>query len=254
MGVRHSNWVVGLATLSSSIGVAVAYLATNHWFGSGDLPAMAIWSLPLAAMVAVLTGGLTRASVAAQAWLRYPLLVALGAVLGFLWTVIAAILLGGWIGAFSFPVLFCWVAAGVTGGITAAWLRQPRGWPVATVLMVAVMLSVARLNAYARAPEPRIRVVVKAGATEAEVQRVWTDVLGRRTGRGDEHKMLDGLSSVAASGTEGNSAVLTVSFRKGTSKKERDRLSALIRQSPLVQRIDSVPASDSSGVRISVSY
>src|SRR3954471_4643396 len=154
MGTRRSNWLVGIATLLTSIAVAVAYLAKNRWFGIGDLSAMVVWSVPLAILVAVLTGRLGRSRLISGALLRYLVLVLLGAVAGYLWTLFAAILLGGWIGAFSFPVLFCWVGAGVAGGITAAWLTQPRSWPVAAVLTFAMVLGVARLNAYARAPEP----------------------------------------------------------------------------------------------------
>jgi hypothetical protein len=254
MGKHRFNWPVGLVTLASALGIAIAYLTANHWFGSGDLTAMLLWSLPLAAAVAALTGRLTRSLTTTGALGHYVVLVPLGTLSGGLWTVCAAILLGGWIGAFSFPVLFCWVGAGVMGGITAAWLARPHSWPVAVVLILGLGLGIAQLNTYAQAPEPRIRVVVKAGATPDEIEQVWTDVLGRRTGRGKEHYMLPSLTSVAASGTEGNSSVLTVSFSKGTSKAERERVIAEIRHSPLVQRVDSVPASDSSGVRTSVSY
>jgi hypothetical protein len=35
----------------ASIVAAVSYLATNNWFGAGDLYGMAFWSLPLAVLV-----------------------------------------------------------------------------------------------------------------------------------------------------------------------------------------------------------
>jgi len=254
MGKHRFKWLVGGVTLSAAVGIALAYLAANHWFGSGDLTAMVAWSVPLAMAVAVLTARLTRSLGAAGTLRYYIVLVPVGALSGWLWALCAAVILGGWIGAFSFPVLFCWVGAGVMGGVTAACLARPQSWPVSVVLVLGLAFGLAQLNADARAPEPRIRVVVKAGATQDEVEQVWTDVLGRRTGRGKEHYLLPSLSSVAASGVEGKSTVLTVSFWKSTRTTERDRVIAEIRRSPLVQRVDIVPLSDSSGVRASVSY
>ena len=252
--LRRSTWLPGLTATLGAVGAAILYLAANEWFGAGDLSAMVVWSALLGLLVAAVVGPLSRRlERVASAW-RYIALVPLGGVLGLLLTIGATLILGGWIGAFSFPVLFCWVAGGLLGGMAAAWSSRPGTWPVALGLVTVVALVLVRLNAYASAPEPRIRVIIRPGATPEEVQRVWTEVLGRPTGRTGEHDMLPGLSSVAASGNEGESAVLTVSFWKSTGQRERDSLVALIRGSPLVIRVDPVPEGDTSGVRTSVSY
>ncbi|HEX6965341.1 MAG TPA: hypothetical protein VF166_06050 [Gemmatimonadaceae bacterium] len=235
-------------------GAAALYLADNAWFGAGDLWAMLFWSVPFGVLLAIVIGPLSRRLAAAATLWRYGALVPLAGVLGYLWTVIVALVLGGWIGAFSFPVLFCWVAGGLLGGVVAAWSGRPRSWPAALVLGATIALALGQLNAHARAPQPRMRVIVTPGATAAEVQRVWTEVLGRPTGPSGAHDLLPGISSVSASGYEGESAVLTVSFWKSTSKRQRDSLVALIRRSPLVARVDSVTPEDTSGVRPSVSY
>lgn len=249
---RSSAWLAGIIAVLGAVGAALAYLASNAWFGAGDLSAMVIWSLPLGALLAVTAGVLSRRLIAVRALWHYVALVPTGAVVGYLWTLVAAVVMGPWIGAFSFPVLFCWVAGGMLGGIAAAWLARPQSWPAALLLAAILLVSLGRLNTYA--PESRVRVIVKPGATPEEVNRVWTEVLGRPTGRPGEHDMLPELSSVAASGSEGVSAVLTVSFWKSTSRRERDSLVALILRSPLVARVDSVPATDTLGVRRSVSY
>jgi hypothetical protein len=142
----------------------------------------------------------------------------------------------------SFPVLFCWVFGGVLAGIAAAWINHPRSWPTGLLLVGIALAALGRLNAYAQAPEPQMRVVVKPGATSDEVQRVWNEVLGHPTGRGNEHYMLREFSSVSAGGYEGESAILRVAIRKSTNQRQRDSLVALIRRSPLVVRIDTVPA------------
>jgi hypothetical protein len=251
---RYSALIVGVVTTLGALVAAVGYLATNAWFGAGDLQAMAFWSVPLGLLVAGVTHIVRRSLLRGRALWAYLVLVPLGAVLGIAWMMVAAMLLGGWIGAFSFPVLFCWITGGTLGGIVAAWSDRLRSWPVAVVLTGLVGVALLRANAYAQAPEPRVRVVVKPNATPEEVQRVWTHVLGRPTGRGDEHDLLPGLSGVSASGSEGPSDVLTVSFWKSTSARDRDSLVAQIRRSPLVVRVDPVAPSDTSGVRTSVSY
>jgi lysylphosphatidylglycerol synthetase-like protein (DUF2156 family) len=251
---RNSALLAGVVAVVGALLAAAAYLATNAWFGAGDLPAMIFWSLPLGLMIAATLSVLSRRLARTRTRWHYVALVPIGATIGFSWTIAAAFILGGWIGAFSFPVLFCWVFGGVLGGIAAAWINQPRSWPTGLLLAVFALAALGRLNVYAQAPEPRVRVILKPGATSAEVQRVWNEVLGHPIGRGDEHYMLPELSSVSASGYDGKSAVLTVAIRKSTSQRQRDSLVALIRSSPLVVRVANVPARDTSGVRSSVSY
>ena len=121
---------------------------------------------------------------------------------------------------------------------------------MATVIGAAVLyLGAARLDAHMRAPAPRIRVVVKPNATPDEVNRVWTEVLGGHGGRRGEDNLLPELSSVTATGGEGNSAVLTAKFSKSTSRRQRDSIVRLVGSSPLVARVDVVPPRDESGVR-----
>jgi hypothetical protein len=249
-----SRWVAGLGAVLGSVAGAVWYLAGNDWFGAGDLPAMLAWSMPLGLLEALFIGPAARRLRSSSGWLQYGVLVLLGGIVAVLWSLIAALLLGPWIGAFSFPVLFCWLAGGALGGVGAAAAANRRTWPVAVALAAAVVLALGQLSAYARAPAPRVRVVVRAEARPEEVQRVWTHVLGRPTGRGDEHSMLPGLQSVAAIGHEGESAVLEVSFRKGLSRAEREALVAQIRRSPLVARVDSVSSDEAPRVRISSDY
>ncbi len=233
---------------------AIAYLASNRWFGAGDLSAMAVWSLPLGAIAALVSLPLGSTPKNRRALLRYLLPLVGGPLVGISWTYFAALLLGGWIGAFSFPVLFCWVFAATCGLTLAAWLPQRSTWPWAATLLAVSIVALGRANAYASAPEPRVTLYLKPGATPDEVQQVWETVVGRPSSTGQGHDLLPGISGVGASGYLGDQAMLTVSFWKGTRKTSRDSVIALILQSPLVQRIEPVPETDTSGVRTSVSY
>jgi len=104
----------------AAVACAALYLSLNDWFGAGDLPAMVIWSLPLGGLVSFSIGrALPRGSRRSQR-ARTAALGTIGALTGILWTFAAALILGGWIGAFSFPVLYCWAIGGFLGGFAAA--------------------------------------------------------------------------------------------------------------------------------------
>jgi len=138
-------------------------------------------------------------------------------------------------------VLLCWVAGGLIGGLTAAWWMHPRSWPVAGLLIVLGSIVIVRVNEYASEPERAIRIVNKANAAAEEVDSVWMDVLGHRTGRGAEHSLLPSLSSVGAEPKEGTSPVPIAQFWSGASQRTRDSVIALITRSPLILRVDTLP-------------
>jgi hypothetical protein len=112
--------IAAVVSIVGAVAAATLYLSLNDWFGAGDLPAMFFWSLPLGALLSL---SIRRASPRfgnRSAAVRTAALAAVGAFTGFVWTFAAALILGGWIGAFSFPVLYCWTLGGLLGGIAAA--------------------------------------------------------------------------------------------------------------------------------------
>jgi hypothetical protein len=187
--------VVGVTTMIAALGFATAYVATHDWFGRGDLAAMAIWSLPLSFAASGLMTALSARISRRSTGFAFAVLVPSGAILGVLWTLLAATILGGWILAFSFPVLLCWVAGGFLGGIAAALSIHPRSWPIAALLTLVGAVGILRIHTWASEPERAIRVVLKPMATEGEVDSVWINVLSRRTGRGDEHYFVPSINS-----------------------------------------------------------
>jgi hypothetical protein len=247
--------IAGLVAVAGAVLAAVGYLATNKWFGSSDLRGMVFWSIPLGVMVFgvvfLLRQALTRF---AYGW-QYMALVPLGALLGIGWGVAAAFILGGWIFAFSFPVFFCWLAGGLTGGVVAAWACAPRTWPLALALLALIGVGNVRLNSSAQAPPPRLRVYVKPHASRDEVQRVWDEVLGypRPSGQGG-HSLRAGIRSVGIIGYEDGSPVFTVSLPKRMGSTARESLLAFLRSSPLVVRVEIVPDDEPATIRPSVEY
>lgn len=107
---------IGAGLVGSGVAVAgaIADVAANEWFGSGDVRAFAIWSGPFAlwlAAVALLTRGWLHGLARIQ---RVVLSGLVGLVFGFVWTIAMALAMGAWVGAFSFPVLFLWMLGGLS--------------------------------------------------------------------------------------------------------------------------------------------
>jgi len=236
----RSRCLVGLATEFTAVAAAASYLAAHHGFGRGDLVAMAVWSLPLAVATPAVMSRVARRRTGGRAFSTFLLLVSAGLLIGGLWSLTAALLLGAWIAAFSFPVLICWVAAGVAGASSAATILYPRSWPAAAIVAGLIIVGVQRVNNYRPPPEAAIRVVLRPDATNAEVDSVWTTVLGRRMGRADEHSLLPSFSSVGGDTREGSSPVLRATFWRGTSDRTRDSVATEVRRSHLVLRVDLV--------------
>lgn len=230
-----------IVCLVTSLLSAAAFVAANNWIGVGDLSAMIAWSLPLAGLIYVAFSQLVvRLSRMHTAWL-YVTLTLVGAAAGIVWTIVAALLLGGWIAAFSFPVLFCWVSSGLASGIACVWMQRPRSWPLATVVIVSVAVALLQLGKFALAPEPVVDVVLAPGTTQADEERFWMDVIGQRTGRTPtEHTLLDGISAAGISAYEAGRPVITVRFNKRLSRKRRDSLIARIQRAPIVARVDTL--------------
>ena len=118
------------ALLSVGVSVVVSYLAAETWvgsrggFGRGDLRALWLWNVPFGvglSVVAAICAGL----VLKRGVLAAPMLaMAFGALYGFAFTVVCRLLLGPWFGAWSFPVLYCWVGGGAFGlGASSALVR-----------------------------------------------------------------------------------------------------------------------------------
>lgn len=135
---------VGAAVSAQAL--AALWIAKNHGFGRGDLNSYAYWNLLFAsylyACAAVLQPRLHIAGIVARifAW------IVIGSTAGFLWTWIVAVILGPWIGAFSFPVLYIWTAAGALAGAAIGWRttadvipRRGRPWLVLLVPPVTLL-------------------------------------------------------------------------------------------------------------------
>lgn len=252
MTTRHR--VLGaLVAAVASIAAAIVYLALNDWFGAGDLVAMAMWSVPLVGLTyAVLS--IPWFAPSKHAALRYPLAAIAGLLVAIILTALGVLAFGGWMGGFSFPVLFCWAFGSIVGMIAGLWAEQPGAWGAPATMFILAALGLAQGFAYVMSPPPRVVLYLKQEATPKEVSKVWREVLGVPHPSGRGHSLKSGISGVARSGVEGENATLTVSFRKTVSDERRQALLDTVLASPVVERIRIVTPSEERGVRQSVEY
>ena len=132
---------VGCVLASSAF--ALALFARKNWFGAGDLEAFFVCTAAFAVLLGALFVVVTPAL-----WRRSALIGHVGSALvglaaGYIFTLANALLLGPVFGAWSIPVLQCWLAGGLAGGVSAA-LSLERGRPVRALsigLATAALLS-----------------------------------------------------------------------------------------------------------------
>ncbi|HEX6576084.1 MAG TPA: hypothetical protein VF042_14040 [Gemmatimonadaceae bacterium] len=241
MTSRRPAMVAAIAVELCSIGLALLFLAANDWFGAGDLSAMFVWTLPLAVLIHLTFERVLRRLPSGSKFRTHLTLVVVGGIAGFVWSVAAALMLGGWIAAFSFPVALWWLASAMFAGVVAAAVSDAKSWGMATVFTVAVVICGVALTNYASTPERQIRVVLSPASTQSDQDLFWNTVVGRSTGRSKgEHTLIDGIAGVGITGYERGQPVYTVSFRAHLSRDVSDSIIAEIRRSPLITRVDTL--------------
>jgi hypothetical protein len=112
--------IAAVVSIVGAVAAATLYLDLNDWFGAGDLPAMFFWSLPLGALCFFTIRRTSSRFAHRSLMARRVVLGLVGALTGILWTFGVVLILGAFIGAFSFPVLYCWTFGGLIGGVAAA--------------------------------------------------------------------------------------------------------------------------------------
>lgn len=231
-----SMFIPFLTALATALVAASGFVAAQGGFGAGDLHAMGVWSTPLAAAAAFAVSRVARLRT------RHPLSAAAlapatGAAVGLVWTLFASLLLGGWIFAFSFPVALCWILGGTASGLVVVGPQTRWGWVAAVGMAAVIVAGCAQLYRRASMPEVSVDVVLKPNATHAEIDTVWTTVLGRPGRRPGEFALLKEFSSVSTVSADGASPVVQVQFWNDVAAEERDSIMAMIRKSPLVHTV-----------------
>jgi hypothetical protein len=141
----HRNPLLTVAIICFGISalMAGAEVAFNGGFGASDILPFLIWTLPFAGVIALSKEKLTNSVRRLSILVRYAVAVAAGIAAGLLWTYIVAFFGGAWFGAFSFPILSCWVVGGASALIlgTAGYKSRKRSVLVELTIIAALTLG-----------------------------------------------------------------------------------------------------------------
>lgn len=99
-----------LLNMAASLVVVIVALALQQWFGAADISSFLFWTFLFAAAVATVAPAILKCIQPLTRWMKYGLLVvaAIGGAVA--WICAVSLALGPWMGAFSFSVLYPWMA------------------------------------------------------------------------------------------------------------------------------------------------
>ena len=122
----RSVWPSALAAAISAVVAsflwALGFLVGNDWFGVSDLLSFGFLTFPFGILSYLGSGVFVRATRRLPRRLQLALSFVGGVTLGLCFTLAVSNLLGPYFGAFSFPVLLCWMFGGGVGLLVGAGL------------------------------------------------------------------------------------------------------------------------------------
>ena len=164
----------GSGTMLAAVVLAAAFALTTHG-RTGELIGFFLWSLPLGCVV-----GFAAHKPRARRWHPYvhgAIAIGAGFVTGIVVTMIGWLMVGGWMLAWDFPVLYCWSLAAV-GGFLAAAVADGRASVIhAPAALSVAILPIAVLLWLASRPAPAVLVVYRNDPTRDAAQFVLDSVL-----------------------------------------------------------------------------
>lgn len=247
--MHPSRWhplVAALLLAVVSWAVALAYVARYYWTDAGDLRSFALWCLLAAALACPAMRILQLRGTRMGSLLLLSIASLAGLAFGIAYTYLMALIVGGWIGAFGFPVLLCSIVGSVVGFLAVCVALRPRVWLAAGGLAVALPIAAAAVMAWRSQAPPDAIVYFTQGTTDEQIAHVWNEVLGVPTNRGT--KPLDGVQSMAAAGDSTRRGI-RLSFQPGTSEEPRAAILSRARSVPFVNDIVDAPRPTPEDVR-----
>jgi hypothetical protein len=115
----------GLINILTCLIALTIVLFRQDWFGKGDTYAFIFWTVPLAVGLAVTGRTIVYLFRTSSYLLRLLFIILISGLLSFGWAYCVALVLGPWIGAFSFPILYLWIGGSILQLLFLEW-RLPK--------------------------------------------------------------------------------------------------------------------------------
>lgn len=221
----------GVATLAICLALGWIW-ATVLKGGTRELTALFIWTIPLAVATAVVA-----LRPRFESWnnrMRVALTTAVGVSLGFGMTVLGYLLLGGWMLAWDFPILYVWVfgsTASTLGAAIAHRMLPARG---AVAGFVAVVSTAGALIWIASRPAPALLVTYRETDDRRSAMIVYDSLLSEPIQYGKGKSLRWGIRGYAVVGATETTSDVFLTFSR---RKDRDAARAFLERHYLVQSL-----------------
>jgi hypothetical protein len=166
--------LVAIATVLIAVGIAAVF-ATANTRSLNELPGFFVWSIPLGATIGLFARQPRLPRLPAFA--RAIATALLGLAAGLVSTMLGWAIMGGWMLAWNFPVLYCWTLAGVIGALSAMLLHRAGSPTHAAIGGFVALLPLAALWVAGNQPEPGVIIVYRDQPSFDAAQYVLDSVL-----------------------------------------------------------------------------
>jgi len=153
--------------ISVSLIVVIIILFRQNWFGEGDVYFFIFWTVPLAAGLAVSGPAILKLFRTTYFLARLIFIILSGSLLSFLWVYSVSLVLGPWMGAFSFPIFYLWIPGSIIQLLFLEWnLPKPNespnffkslaallSFPLTVIVVVMVMFIFSAAVSFLTKPE-----------------------------------------------------------------------------------------------------
>jgi hypothetical protein len=157
----------GLINILTCLIAATIVLYRQDWFGTRDTYAFIFWTLPLAIGLAVTGKTIINLFKTNFLLLRLLFIILTAGLLSFGWAYCVALVLGPWIGAFSIPILYLWIAGSFLQLLFLDWhlpklIEKPKtskiifgllAFPLTLIIVVIGMYLLSFLSSNFTRPE-----------------------------------------------------------------------------------------------------
>ena len=227
--IKNYPSLVGTAAFAiTAWGYAFSYVALNDWFGASDLQGFAFWVLIFSVLTYPILEYLVKKTAGKTALSSYGLALLTSLAITIIFILLMLFLLGAWIGAFSFPVLFCLLIGASIGSILSVYIQRPSTWVSAifSVSILPIIFSVL-VSIYFTQPDDLL-ITVSNDIPPQQINKVWNKVI-----------KIDGVQGMARVDRNGETRLL-VDFDLGLSETRRGEIVSQIDTMAFIINIENV--------------
>lgn len=206
-------------------GSALIYFGLNDWFGAGDLRGFAFWMLIFSFLIYPILSFLSKKTSTKNLIKSYGIALLTSLLITIIFILLMLTILGAWIGAYSFPVLFCLLIGASFGTISTVYIKQPNSWVSAVVSVSMLPLIFYVLVSILLAEPNKLRISIKEEATHVEVQSLVDYIIE-----------VDGVRGFARVDGSGETRIL-ISFDSGLSDRRWEEIVSDLESIPIIVKL-----------------